>query len=254
MNSNTWMDLDGAHNLRDLGGLVGAGARPLRHGRLIRSGELNGLRDAGAERLARLGLGRIVDFRSAVERNAAPTSAPALANVARWETSTTDSLGDPVPILKRCLVSTEQSLEVMHGMYRRLPYLHCVAYRALIEVVLQGQPVLFHCAAGKDRTGAAAALLLALVGVDRDAILADYAASQAVVLQTTSAFLARPGSGITAGVEPEIWAPLMASDPAYMVTMLDELQREHGGVEGFVVDVLDLPKDTAGRLRDELLG
>ncbi|MDB6001730.1 MAG: protein tyrosine/serine phosphatase [Rhizobacter sp.] len=253
MDPKTSFEVEGAHNLRDLGGLVGAGGRLLRHGRLIRSGELNGLRDAGAQRLAQLGLARIVDFRSATERNAAPTTAQALAQVARWETSATETLGDPVPLLRRCLVSTAQSREVVHGIYRKMPYLHRVAYRALIEAVAEGRPVLFHCAAGKDRTGAAAALLLSLAGVDRDAIRADYAASHAVVEQTTAAFLAKPGSAIATGIAPEIWAPLMASDPAYLDTMFDEIKRGHGSVEGYAADVLDLPTDISARLRDALL-
>ena len=56
--------VEGAWNLRDLGGIVGAGGRRVRPGRMIRSGELVGISDDGARRLAALGLARIVDFRS----------------------------------------------------------------------------------------------------------------------------------------------------------------------------------------------
>ena len=244
--------VDGAHNLRDLGGLE-AGARRLRHGQLIRSGELAGLEAAGTASLLSLGLGRIVDFRSAVERDVAPTGTALLAAVPHWHMGRSESLGDPAPILRSCLISAEASRSVVHALYRHMPFAHHLAYRALIDTVLKGKPVLYHCAAGKDRTGVATALLLALLGVELEAIRADYALSEAAVETTIANFLTKAGSEVVRGTPPHIWRPLMASDPAYLDSMFEEINRLYGSMQRYAREVLGFGDDVGNRLRDVLL-
>lgn len=242
----------GAHNLRDLGGLE-AGTRRIRDGRLIRSGELANLDAAGTTRLESLALGRIVDFRSAAERDAAPTGPALLAAIPHWHLTRSDSLGDPAPILSQCLISAETSRSVVHGLYRHMPFAHHLALRALIEAILEGKPVLFHCAAGKDRTGVAAALVLTLAGVEREAIRADYTLSEASVEATIANFLRKTGSHVVLKTPPDIWRPLMASDPAYLDSMFGEVERLHGSVQGYAREVLGFGDDVSARLRDVLL-
>lgn len=245
--------VEGAHNLRDLGGISAAEGRVVRPGQLIRSGELNGLSSAGGQRLAALGLGRIIDFRSAIERDAAPTLAPELSKVLRWQAPSIQSTGDQGALLRHCLVSAERSREVMHSIYRQIPFVHREAYRALFDAVMHGRPVLFHCAAGKDRTGVATALLLTLLGAEREAIRADYVASEAAIERTIANFLGKPGSEIALDVPPIVWRPMMASDPAYLDTMFGEILRRHGDVECYARQFLGLPADVGARLREKVL-
>lgn len=242
----------GAHNLRDLGGMK-AGAGRIRDGRLIRSGELTSLEAAGSARLEGFGLGCIVDFRSAVERDVSPTSSALLAAVPHWHMTPNESLGDPAPILSRCLISVETSRSVVHGLYRHMPFAHHLTIRALIEAILEGKPVLFHCAAGKDRTGVAAALLLTLVGVEREAIRTDYALSEKSVEATIARFLLKPGSHVLLDTPSEIWRPLMASDPEYLDTMFEEIERLHGSVQSYAREVLGFGSDITSRLQKVLL-
>jgi protein-tyrosine phosphatase len=246
-------ELEGAYNLRDLGGIAAAGGRPIRPARLWRSGELDGLSEAAAATLAGLGLRRIVDFRSAAERQGAPTRARALESLDRWQTAADEVLGDPAPILRQCLVSPAQSSQTMHQVYRRMAFEHRHAYRALLEFAAAGEPLLFHCAAGKDRTGVAAALLLSLLGVEREAIRADFAASNAAIGQTTARFLAKPGSRLTQGIDPAVWHPMMLADPAYIDSLFDEIAARHGHVQGYAREVLGLPADIGERLQAVLL-
>lgn len=242
----------GTYNMRDLGGFEVRGG-VLRPWRLVRSGELDDLTEEAASALAAKGLRHIVDFRSAAERDGAPTRAAALADLPRWQTAAGAVLGDPAPILRGCLVSAAQSRDTMCGVYRRLPFEHRDAYRALFELAAAGVPVLFHCAAGKDRTGVAAALLLDLLGAERDAIRADFAASNAAIETTTRRFLGKLGGRLTRGVSPDIWRPMMLADPVYIDTMFDEVAARHGDVAGYAREALGFGPDFFERLRKALI-
>src|SRR5207248_11765553 len=101
------------------------------------------------------------------------------------------SVGDPAPLVARCIVSAAQTREVAFQIYRQIAFEQRIAFGALFDAVLAGGPVLFHCAAGKDRTGVAAALLLTVLGADRDVVRADYAASAAALPEIEALFVKR---------------------------------------------------------------
>ncbi len=245
--------VDGACNLRDLGGLLAADGRRVRRGRLIRSGELSGLTTTGATCLLQLGLSGIVDFRSASERKAAPTRALELGTVRRWQSDADERLGEPLPALRRCLASPAQSRQVVIDIYRDMAFRQHANFRLLFEAVLTGQPVLFHCAAGKDRTGVGAALLLSVLGVSRDQIRHDYLLSNAAQTDIRTRFLLLPGAEIALEAPDEHWAPLMTADADYLDAMFGEVERRHGNVERYATEVLGLQARQLEHLRNALL-
>ena len=109
---------------------------------------------------------------------------------------------------------------------------------------------MFHCAAGKDRTGLLAALLLGALGVTTDAIVEDYVLTQA----TIERFLAR-----SAADDPEVArslavtpASFFVADPAAMALVLADLERDHGTVAGYV-RWIGVGDDALRRLDDHLL-
>ena len=106
---------------------------------------------------------------------------------------------------------------------------------AVLEIIAVGnmQPVVFHCAAGKDRTGLVAMLLLGLLGVDPDIIGADYALTDArmpILLERHQARAALE-EGAVAEVAQQRWAV----DAAAMRSVIDKLVAEHGSIEGYVL-------------------
>jgi protein-tyrosine phosphatase len=113
--------------------------------------------------------------------------------------------------------------------------------------------VLFHCAAGKDRTGAAAALVLALLGADRDAICNDYAASGEAIEHIARQFVERSGGDLVRATPRDCWQPLLESDPSYIDAMFDAIAEKHGSVAAYAHECLGQPLDLSQRLRDLLL-
>ncbi len=121
----------------------------------------------------------------------------------------------------------------MIEVWRRLPEEQGPALRAIVAALAQGQaPLLFHCAAGKDRTGFAAAVLLSMLGVSDEAIVADYIQTEAWMTTQRERFIRKKQDS---GEETGIWEPLFACDPAFLFTALGIVRSGPGGLEGWLV-------------------
>lgn len=163
------MSVPGTLNFRDVGGLP-AGSAVTRDGVLFRSGNLAQLGPDGRSALRALGLRRIVDLREDDELVRDP--------------SLVDGLGIDTVRAPLFLGSTASffALDVsLAEMYRGLVDDAGDRIVEVVRAVLATQPVLVHCTVGKDRTGVTVALILAAVGVDEDAVVADYARTETLL-------------------------------------------------------------------------
>jgi len=160
------LDVPGAFNFRDVGGLP-AGEGRTRSGVLFRSGNLGHLTTAGRDRVASLGIRRIVDLRDDEER--------------RFEPSQVDDLGIEtvhLPMFAGSASSFFADDLSLDDVYRALVDGSASRLVDAARAVLEVQPVLVHCTVGKDRTGLSVALILAAAGVDEDAVIGDYARTE----------------------------------------------------------------------------
>jgi len=166
--------LQGLTNFRDLGGYAGDGGRPLRWRRLFRSDHFGALTEADRARLAPLGIARSFDFRGVAERAATPYHWPGVVQHSL-------SIEPTVVQQMQALVAAGSTLTapvvtgLMNDLYRSMVRAQSDRFAELFDQLLQAEaPVVFHCTAGKDRTGVAAALILLALGVPRDTVLYDY--------------------------------------------------------------------------------
>jgi len=165
--------LPGASNLRDLGGYPGHGNRTVRWGSLFRSGAMPKLAEADWQWMLAQGVATVCDLRSPQERELAPTV---------WQgpprTRHIHADYDAALIFERPLAALRPDAplnDMHHSLYPLFVDILVPALREMFEALLAGQvPLIVHCSAGQDRTGLAAGLLLAALGVDRDTILEDY--------------------------------------------------------------------------------
>ena len=214
--------LEVAHNVRHIGGYQGA------HGvtsqTIVRSAGLQRLTERGLAALAELGITTIIDLRSSVERSehGTPDTAPfAIRSIHNpvWEADASPAgLGD--------------EFDGYGPIYRGMLETGAPAYRSLFETIAQSaEGVLFHCAAGKDRTGVAAALLLDLAGVADSDIVEDYALSEMLLAPMFAEFAPRMAER---GIDEAKARKLMASDPAAISDTLVHLRSRHGDAEGYM--------------------
>ncbi len=237
-----WIDLDGAVNVRDLGGLVTEDGGVVVTGRLLRSDNLQELSPADVTRLVdRIGLTTVVDLRSTVEREAeGPAPLDAVDGVRHVHLPVLPEQGAATDVVADALVTREDQdrsrypADPLCGHY--LGYLEDrpdQVVGALRTIAGSGGAVLVHCAAGKDRTGVVVALALSAVGVRPDAIVADYAATG----ERTEAIVARLGRSPTYARDINTQPPQAHQPrPGTMTAFLEQVGSRYGGTHRWLAE------------------
>ena len=225
-----WIDLDGADNMRDLGGLPVAGGGRTRSDLLLRSGTLQDLTADDVSYLVKdVGVHTVVDLRLTDE---AEREGSALADipVVRYLSLPLSSAGH----IRADTVADAAGMDIvahyvalLEGSSENI----VTAVRVFADEV--NLPAVFHCAAGKDRTGVLAAVVLDAVGVSREAIIADYALTAQRIRQISARLLRletyREMQALTNGVKGAATA-----EAASMASFLDELHGQYGGGTGYL--------------------
>jgi protein-tyrosine phosphatase len=236
-------------NLRDLGGVRTADGAAVRRGRIFRSAALTDLARGDLAAVRALGIRSIVDLRRNDERDACPTPWEAMGCTDYWYRDHEASNADHLERMRSPDFTAQDSRDWMTALYAGLPYEQAEAYARLFRAIAHGAgPVLFHCAIGKDRTGGAAALILAAAGVGRDGIVADYVATESFDLKGSPHARRWP-----ADERAVAFAPLLASNPAYLDAMFDALEQRSGTIEAYLRDTLGLIEAERAALHAQLI-
>lgn len=227
------IQLAGPLNFRDLGGNPAQDGRRVRWRRVFRSDSLGPVTPADAAHLTdELGLVSVVDLRSTSE--VAQQGRGALADAA------VDY--HHLPLFEVVAGTRREWPDALHEVYRRLLNDSAGQVTAVLRTIAEAEthPVVFHCVAGKDRTGVVAAVLLGLLGVSDDDIVADYALTQDVMPM----MLARWRTSSTQPDEREFPAHVLRAEADTMRRLLDLIEAEHGSLRGYA---------RAGGITDEIV-
>ena len=166
--------LQGTTNFRDLGGYEGVDGRTVRWRKLFRSDHLAGLTPQDLQVLQALQVSRAVDFRGVEERAAHGYQWPQLAQHALSIEPTVVQKAFAM-LHQGHRLTPEETVALMQETYRSFVIDNAPRFQALFRMLLDSDaPLVFHCTAGKDRTGWAAALVLSALGVEREVIEQDY--------------------------------------------------------------------------------
>ena len=233
--------LQGASNFRDLGGYAGLQGRPLRWRRLFRSDHLGALTPSDQSALAGLGVGRVCDFRGAEERLAAPCAVPgAVVHALPIEPTVVQRLTER--LAAGATLSPLEMVGLMQQTYRDFVHHNTPRFAALFAHLLdKDEPLVFHCTAGKDRTGFAAAMILMSLGVPRSVVMEDYL--------LTNALLKVPPQ-VGSALPDDVRAVLYRVQADFLNAALDVVDRDHGGVDAYLTQGLHLGKPERERLAE----
>jgi protein-tyrosine phosphatase len=242
--------LASADNFRDVTGpgyLTSHGA-PLRAGVLFRSNEL-ALTDEDAATMAGLGITAIYDLRDDHEVEAHPDVAVPGATWTHLEVK-----GIPMGSVST-LDAVAEADEVMRNVYRG--FVQNEAGRAsfadlLTRLAAADAPQLFHCTAGKDRTGWACALLLHIAGVADEVIVRDYLLTNTVSSATREKYLGMVSEHLGADKVP-VYERVLVADETYLRAAYDAVSATYGSVDGYLTEGLALTDDIVGALRARLV-
>ncbi|RSS70328.1 tyrosine-protein phosphatase [Streptomyces sp. WAC06614] len=238
--------LEGAVNFRDAGGYRTASGQWVKMGEVYRSDALGRLTPADEAKLRRLGVTTVFDLRTADERAKSPDKVPAGA--------------------------TYQVVDVFagSGSFRTMPRTPDEAVKAMVDAekvmvssdagkaaytqVMNGirhddrRAVLYHCTAGKDRTGWSSAALLTALGVPRETVLADYLASNDYRKAANDAILSH-----LPAPQAAVYKPLLDVRPEYLNAGYDEVTATYGTFDRYVAEGLGLDARELKDLKKDLL-
>lgn len=252
-------------NMRDLGGPSAAGDPGVRSGMLLRSGQLSGFDPTADPQIVDLGIRTVVDLRTADERAAEPDRLPHSAELVVADVLAPVPGADPgiAPARLHALLADPRRADaelgggaerVFAATYRRMVLSDPArrAYRALVTRAADPahRPLLFHCTAGKDRTGWGAAVLHMLLGLSPDTVRAEFLAVNPAV---RAAFRPYRDDFVEAGGDPVVADAIIAVHDAYLDAALEAMHDAWGDVEAYVTKGLSVPPDTVDLLRAGLL-
>jgi protein-tyrosine phosphatase len=237
-----WIDLEGAVNVRDLGGLPTDDGGATVAGRLLRADNLQELTPSDVRRLVEdLGLTTVVDLRSSAELTSeGPAPLDAVPGVRHAHHPVIPELGSATDVaadallLKRDLDRSRFPSDPICGHY--LGYLEDrpdQVVGAVRSIARDEGAALVHCAAGKDRTGVVVALALTAVGVRPEAVVTDYAATG----ERTEAILSRLRRSPTFSKDIDnLPADAHRARPETMAAFLEQMDARYGGVSRWLTE------------------
>jgi protein-tyrosine phosphatase len=253
--------LDGASNFRDFGGYATSDGRQVKWRRLFRSDRLSELTADDHARLAPLGVRHVYDLRRLSELQAAPTNwpGPTLLHRPLFVDEAGPSTFTRIADDEAARHDAALARGIMAQLYQRLvtepgPL---AIYREVFEHLAEPDctPVLFHCSAGKDRTGVTCALVLGALGVSRADITHDFMLTKqhyeadAARAERIAQIVAEAGLGFWS---EEALVPIFTVEQAYLDTALD-LVEAAGGVDRFLADRAGVPAATLDRVKAALV-
>jgi protein-tyrosine phosphatase len=235
------LPLDGSTNFRDLGGYVGRDGRPVRWRRLYRSDHLGALTPQDLSTLSPLGLARVCDFRGVHERSAHPCTLPGVA-VHALSIEPTVVQGMQSLLAEGKALTPALTVELMQQTYRDFVRDNSPRFAELFDHLLRDDaPLVFHCTAGKDRTGFAAALILSALGVSLPVVMQDYL--------LTNDFYRQPAAA-RGFASQEVLDILWRVQPDFLEAAMQAVVSGYGSLDDYLERAIGLGSVQRKRLQD----
>jgi protein-tyrosine phosphatase len=239
--------LEAVHNFRDLGGYPAAGGRVTRWRTLFRADGLHRLAGADLEVIRRLGLKTVIDLRMETEIEERGTFPRAEHPVDYHHLTVMDTTWAEME-----RPEFDDDVDFLHWAYAQMLLSGGPNFGAAIDVMAApgALPAVFHCAAGKDRTGITAMLILGALGVAKEYIAADYALTEAG-MERMRIWAEREFPEL-AGQAADVPSAFFAALPDAMLRLIEDLEAEHGSIRAYV-RTLGVSEDTLAALDAALL-
>lgn len=248
-----FIPLEGAANFRDIGGYLTDSGQRVRTGRVFRSDELSNLTDMDITILNRLGMRRIFDLRCKEEvrkkADRIPEDAPYLylhtpvyEKEPRWD------------YLPAILFRRHKLGKVLSDRYYFMIEKRAEVFASILSFFadLKNLPAVYHCNAGKDRTGIVTALILSLLGVPEEIIIADYSLSNLGFDHYFREFV-EDQRHAPLGVADKEFQGLFIVQPEWMRNLLAHLQQSYGSVETYLIEKGKMQPVVIEQIRANLL-
>lgn len=259
MNNQRLLPITSGDNFRELGGYKTADGQEVKWHKIIRSGSLGSLNEQDQQFLSIYGVDYDVDLRSKEEVSNDPDRIPedeiSYHLNSLFDEDQTDNSKDAKDLDSIMTTDENYGLEHMKQVYRNMinDQSALKAFNQLFQILLENtsenKSVLFHCAAGKDRTGMAAVFILSALGVDLETIRNDYLLTNAVVKNVIEHRLNHAIDEGANQIFQKNLKTLYSVSEAFLDAALDEIAQKYGDIDHFLHEGIKLTDDDLAELK-----
>lgn len=248
--------LDGGINFRDIGGYLNRQGRQVKWRKIMRCGHLANLSSADLDALEAIGINQVHDFRRVEEQAQNPSCAVRAQIFDDYQISIGD-ISRFWEFLFEGELSAESSHQLVVNSYRSCIQTVIPAFSRFMRHIVDNadNASVFHCSAGKDRTGMAAALILAALDVPRETIIEDY---MLTLKHYDSSRLIDIVEGHLRDANVEQWdrawlIPYCSVHRDNIVAFLDAIDAEYGDIKGYLITALGLSEQDIAKMQESFL-
>ncbi|MBK8029088.1 MAG: tyrosine-protein phosphatase [Chloroflexi bacterium] len=237
------LNIDGVYNVRDLGGYPTVDGGVTRRGVFVRSGLVSNVPESGQQQFIDYGVRAIIDLRSEDELLMAPNSF-ATSNRVQFHS---------LPLVNRAQFHSEHWKTNVIAFYPTVQHFYAQhlaycpdSFRTIISALIDSpEATVFHCFAGKDRTGMTAALLLGAVGVADELIAEDFALTDAGLAQVVPVWRK---NALKSGEDMDAFERGVVTKAEAMLELMRHIGQTYGGASGYLRSV-GITDEQIARLR-----
>lgn len=248
-----FLNIDDVVNFRELGGYHTRDGKTVQRGRLYRSSKLDRLTEQGKAQIQALGIKSVIDVRGMAEVEQHPDNLPEDVD---YHHLPIEPENDTVGSLRDYFFNKSRLREGMFRMYHDTFIETCPEmFGQAIQLIADANqtPVIFHCTAGKDRTGLISAMVLSLLGVPDETIIADYTLSNHSYQHLRDYTEERLGQLSKLGIKADDLWPLLVCDPEFITSSLVHIRGHYGSIENYLIKKGGISPETIALLRENLL-
>lgn len=248
--------LEGTENTRDLGdylGIVNINNKRIQRGKLFRSDKLSKLSDNDIVKIKELNIRYIIDFRSETEKNHSPNIIIDGITYINLPIDASDDMNEIKDVvtglsnkpIKQFLIDINKDFILKY---------HSIFLKFISIILEKKEPILFHCTAGKDRTGFASALILYLLDFSKESIYDEYMYTNECIKDGIDDILIYISSLLNINSDDaKVLVPLLGVDREFLDSAFSTAIEEHGSFDNFIYNRLGITKEMKDELKNYLL-
>ena len=247
------LPMDGAFNTRELGGYKTTDGKSVKWGMLFRSDKLSDISENDQLYLQSLGIKRIVDFRSEGEKTEDPDIIPEGINYIETPINVDGAMRSKIEAVLKGETNKEVKSFLVDANKEFVTNYTSVYEDFLRGLIDEDGPTLFHCTAGKDRAGFAAAITLIALGVSKEDVIEDYMKTNIFTKDKIDEMIDKIKLMSLYQADAEILRPLIGVERIYIETAFKTAEEKYGSLENFIREGLNISDEEIQILRNKFV-
>ena len=247
------LSMDGSYNTRELGGYKTADGKSVKWGVLFRSDKLSDISLEDQKYLKNLGIQRIVDFRSKAEKTEDPDKIPDGVAYIEMPIEVDGAMRTKIEAILKGEINRNVKDFLIEANEEFIKNYSHIYSKFLKDLAKEQKPTMFHCTAGKDRAGFAAAITLIAIGVSKEDAINDYMKTNEYTAERIDEMISKIELMSLYQTDGEFLRPLLGVEREYLEAAFKAAENEYGSIENYIRSGLNISEKEIQQLRSFLL-